>query len=137
SSTRRTRGAARAAKLSRRRASTRPIRRGAKPREPEPKIGPKIGTASAIAQASAAYPVHPNGACPRATHLRERPVTSDEHARISRITLADYDSRAASFWEGTKDHDVTQNYEALLSRIEAPPPFAVLDFGCGPGRDLR
>jgi len=25
----------------------------------------------------------------------------------------------------------------LLAHIEAPPPFAILDFGCGPGRDLK
>jgi SAM-dependent methyltransferase len=27
--------------------------------------------------------------------------------------------------------------EALLRNIEATPPFTILDFGCGPGRDLR
>lgn len=61
----------------------------------------------------------------------------DDLARISRVTRDDYEQRAASFWEGTKDHDVTQNYEALLTNIEGPPPFTILDFGCGPGRDLR
>ncbi|HKU87176.1 MAG TPA: hypothetical protein VJV77_12650, partial [Casimicrobiaceae bacterium] len=57
-------------------------------------------------------------------------------ARISRETLDHYERRAASFWEGTRDHDVRQNIDALLRRIEGAPPFAVLDFGCGPGRDL-
>ena len=56
---------------------------------------------------------------------------------ISRGTLAHYDSRAQAFLEGTRDHDVSQNIDALLSRIEHPPPFTILDFGCGPGRDLR
>jgi SAM-dependent methyltransferase len=51
-------------------------------------------------------------------------------------TLAHYDRSASSFWEGTRHHDVSQNYAALLEAIEAPPPFTVLDFGCGPGRDL-
>jgi SAM-dependent methyltransferase len=37
----------------------------------------------------------------------------------------------------TRDHDVSQNIDALLSRIEGAPPFTVLDFGCGPGRDLK
>lgn len=60
----------------------------------------------------------------------------DELDAITRGTLADYGSTAKSFWEGTKDHDVTQNYEALLSSIEGSPPFTILDFGCGPGRDL-
>lgn len=56
---------------------------------------------------------------------------------ISRDTLADYERRADDFWAGTRDHDVRQNIEALLSAIEGRPPFAILDFGCGPGRDLK
>ena len=61
----------------------------------------------------------------------------DPGADISRRTLAHYDERAESFWEGTRDHDVSQNIATLLRHIEAPAPFAILDFGCGPGRDLR
>src|SRR5687767_869615 len=57
--------------------------------------------------------------------------------RLSASTLAHYDRNARSFWEGTKDHDVRQNYVALLEAIEGAPPFAILDFGCGPGRDLE
>ena len=30
-----------------------------------------------------------------------------------------------------------QNIEALLRHIEGEPPFTILDFGCGPGRDLK
>ena len=52
-------------------------------------------------------------------------------------TLAHYDRRAESFWEGTRDHDVSQNIAALLQHIRAEPPFGILDFGCGPGRDLK
>jgi SAM-dependent methyltransferase len=55
---------------------------------------------------------------------------------VSARTLAHYDRNADSFWEGTRDHDVTQNYDALLRAIEGTPPFRILDFGCGPGRDL-
>ncbi|MGH7293980.1 MAG: class I SAM-dependent methyltransferase [Polyangiaceae bacterium] len=51
-------------------------------------------------------------------------------------TLAYYEANATPFWEGTRDHDVTQNYDALLGAIERPPPCAILDFGCGPGRYL-
>jgi SAM-dependent methyltransferase len=51
-------------------------------------------------------------------------------------TLAHYQAHAARFWEGTKDHDVTQNYAALLDAIEGASPYTILDFGCGPGRDL-
>ncbi len=55
---------------------------------------------------------------------------------ISAGTLAHYDGRAEDFREGTRDHDVTQNIGALLRHIEGEPPFTILDFGCGPGRDL-
>jgi len=56
---------------------------------------------------------------------------------VSRRTLAHYDGRAEEFWRGTQDHDVSQNIAALLRHIEAAAPFAILDFGCGPGRDLK
>src|SRR5436190_18194884 len=56
---------------------------------------------------------------------------------IAARTLAHYEQRAQAFWEGTRDHDVSQNIAALLQYIEAPPPFDLLDFGCGPGRHLK
>ncbi len=52
-------------------------------------------------------------------------------------TLEHYDQRAEDFWEGTRVHDVSQNIATLLQHIEGEPPFRVLDFGCGPGRDLK
>lgn len=55
---------------------------------------------------------------------------------VSTQTLAHYDARAAEFWAGTRDHDVSQNIDALLRHIEGPAPLRILDFGCGPGRDL-
>src|ERR1700733_5860687 len=63
----------------------------------------------------------------------------DPHAvgNTSARTLAYYESRAEEFRAGTRDHDVSQNIRALLKHIEGPPPFTILDFGCGPGRDLR
>ncbi len=51
-------------------------------------------------------------------------------------TLGHYAQRAEAFWEGTKDHDVTQNRAALLRHIESEQQLTLLDFGCGPGRDL-
>lgn len=51
-------------------------------------------------------------------------------------TLDHYQTRAEAYWQGTRDHDVSQNIDALLRHICAAPPFAILDFGCGPGRDL-
>ena len=57
--------------------------------------------------------------------------------RISALTLAHYNQRAGDFFEGTRDHDVSQNIAALLDAIDGTAPFAILDFGCGPGRDLK
>ena len=51
-------------------------------------------------------------------------------------TLEHYDRRAEPFCAGTRDHDVSQNIDALLRHIAARPPCVILDFGCGPGRDL-
>jgi len=64
-------------------------------------------------------------------------LTPEDLQQITGRTLAHYDERARDFWEGTRDHDVRQNVEALLRHIESAPPFELLDFGCGPGRDLR
>ena len=59
-----------------------------------------------------------------------------ELERLSARTLGHYERSAEDFRRGTWDHDVSQNYAALLEAIEGPPPFTLLDFGCGPGRDL-
>jgi SAM-dependent methyltransferase len=64
------------------------------------------------------------------------PLTPNEVEEIAARTLAHYDAAARDFWEGTRDHDVSQNIAALLDHIRATPPFELLDFGCGPGRDL-
>lgn len=58
-------------------------------------------------------------------------------AKIVDTTLAHYDGRAEDFWQGTRDHDVSQNIQALLRAIPDEPPLKILDFGCGPGRDLQ
>ena len=57
-------------------------------------------------------------------------------ALITARTLEHYNKGAVDFWEGTRDHDVKQNIEALLRHIRGAAPLAILDFGCGPGRDL-
>ena len=57
-------------------------------------------------------------------------------AAVVAKTLADYDAHAKEFWDGTRDHDVRQNLDALLRAIDGTPPHAILDLGCGPGRDL-
>ena len=56
---------------------------------------------------------------------------------ISKGTLAHYNEKAHAFREGTRDHDVSQNIAALLRHLEGEAPFTILDFGCGPGRDLK
>lgn len=62
---------------------------------------------------------------------------TDDLTNIAGRTLADYARRAESFRESTRDHDVSQNIQALLSAIQSAPPFDILDIGCGPGRDLK
>ncbi|HEY4319119.1 MAG TPA: class I SAM-dependent methyltransferase [Herbaspirillum sp.] len=69
-------------------------------------------------------------------------------AGISAGTLAHYSARAADFREGTRDHDVSQNIAALLRALGVDAEanagagagrsaaLTILDFGCGPGRDL-
>jgi SAM-dependent methyltransferase len=64
-------------------------------------------------------------------------LDSHELARISGGTLEHYERNAEAFWEGTRGHDVSQNVDALLRHIAVPPPFTILDLGCGPGRDLK
>lgn len=65
---------------------------------------------------------------------------------VAERTLGHYEANAARFWEGTKDHDVRQNLSALLDAIASASAitseseqksFRILDFGCGPGRDLE
>jgi SAM-dependent methyltransferase len=63
-------------------------------------------------------------------------LTAPELDALSARTVAHYDASARSFREGTRDHDVSQNYAAFLRAIEGAPPFTLLDLGCGPGRDL-
>ncbi len=66
--------------------------------------------------------------------MPQSPETLDH---IAAQTLAHYEQHADEFWQGTRDHDVSQNIAALLEHIAAAPPFELLDLGCGPGRDLK
>ena len=63
-------------------------------------------------------------------------ISVEDLSEITRQTVGHYDGSAESFWEGTRDHDVLQNVHALLDAIDGDGPHTVLDFGCGPGRDL-
>src|SRR5436309_12740066 len=64
-------------------------------------------------------------------------LTPEELAQTSSVTLHHYNQEAESFWQGTKDHDVSQNRNALIEHLVGEGPFRILDFGCGPGRDLK
>ena len=66
--------------------------------------------------------------------MNEKRLNTEE---FTDLTLQYYDQRAQAFWEGTRDHDVSQNIAAMLRHIRAVPPLTLLDFGCGPGRDLK
>ena len=68
--------------------------------------------------------------------MQSHMLTKPDLDQLTARTLAHYDRSARAFQEGTRDHDVSQNITALLDAIEGPPPFTVLDLGCGPGRDL-
>lgn len=64
-------------------------------------------------------------------------LTTQDLEKISSVTLQHYDQNAERFWQGTRDHDVSQNIGALLQHLEDEPQHVILDFGCGPGRDLK
>lgn len=64
-------------------------------------------------------------------------LNAEDLQSIAARTLAHYEHHAQSYWEGTRDHDVSQNTAALLKYMLGPPPFDLLDLGCGPGRDLH
>jgi SAM-dependent methyltransferase len=63
-------------------------------------------------------------------------MTSDPLKELTGPTIHSYDHQAESFWEGTRDHDVSQNIAALVRALGPDLPQRILDFGCGPGRDL-
>ena len=62
---------------------------------------------------------------------------TEELAEIETVTLGHYNQNAEAFWQGTKDHDVAQNYEAFLAPLPKNKKLDILDLGCGPGRDVN
>ena len=56
-------------------------------------------------------------------------LTPDDLRRITTRTLAHYDRSAHEFWEGTRDHDVSQNIAAMLAHMK--PGAWLLNFGRG------
>ena len=69
--------------------------------------------------------------------MPDKTLPPQELEQIVVTTLAHYRERAEDFRAGTRDHDVSQNIQALLRHIRAIAPFRIMDLGCGPGRDLK
>jgi SAM-dependent methyltransferase len=69
--------------------------------------------------------------------MHRKALEPHDAGKIAARTLEYYEHRAEEFRAGTRDHDVSQNIAALLRHIGGEPPFRILDFGCGPGRDLK
>ena len=51
-------------------------------------------------------------------------VDVEQLHRMSEMTIAHYDRMAEAYWDGTQDHDVNQNYTALLDAIENDPAYS-------------
>jgi SAM-dependent methyltransferase len=64
-------------------------------------------------------------------------LKAEKLAEIESVTLGHYNQNAEAFWQGTKDHDVTQNYAAFLAPFPKDKKLDMLDLGCGPGRDVK
>ena len=67
------------------------------------------------------------------------PINNSQVAleEIEKFNIAHYEENAESFRIGTQHHDVSQNIAALLDALPQEKTLDILDFGCGPGRDLR
>lgn len=63
-------------------------------------------------------------------------LTFEQLSTLTKSTVSHYEQHAEDFREGTKDHDVSQNVEALLRHLPGSTKQRILDLGCGPGRDL-
>jgi len=61
-----------------------------------------------------------------------RRYDAEQIRRFSDTTIAYYDRFARAFWNGTRDHDVSQNYAAFLDAIEGDPPYSILELVVDP-----
>ncbi|MBL4783677.1 MAG: class I SAM-dependent methyltransferase [Porticoccaceae bacterium] len=61
----------------------------------------------------------------------------DDSLNKETLTIEHYENNAEAFWDGTKDHDVSQNIQSFLDALPKKTPLNILDLGCGPGRDMQ
>ncbi len=59
-----------------------------------------------------------------------------ELSKLTGSTIGHYQHNATDYRDGTWGHDVSQNRAALVTALGDKAPCRILDFGCGPGRDL-
>src|ERR1700732_1893223 len=71
------------------------------------------------------------------TSMHSQPLEPHVLDKIATVTLAHYERHAEEYRAGPRDHDVSQTIASLLRHMEGESPFTILDFGCGPGRDLK
>ena len=57
------------------------------------------------------------------------PLSARDLKNIESVTIQHYDMNTVSFWEGTKDHDVIQNFEAFLHACQPDKSLDILDLG--------
>lgn len=57
------------------------------------------------------------------------PLSPEDLQHIAARTLVHCEQHAQSYWEGTRDHDISQNVAALLQGIARPACLADLDDG--------
>ena len=69
--------------------------------------------------------------------MSEQTYTPKQLQELTARTIGHYQDRADDFWKGTRNHDVTQNIKALVDALQVPQDARILDFGCGPGRDIK
>ena len=66
-----------------------------------------------------------NRAGRRSMSRTPRRYDAEQVRRFSDTTIGYYDQFAWKFWNGTRDHDVSQNYTALLDASEGAPPYSI------------
>jgi len=59
--------------------------------------------------------------------MRKKHTLTDLN-EIERHTIGYYDNNAEPFWQGTKDHDVSQNIESFLKALPQTKTMDILDF---------